>query len=87
MGSFGFKSSGFLRKVKKPTANGMRMRIMEKHNIAKPATGDIVPLFSTPLTVVVYGILPVAATAPNTHKNKPQQPQVKAVPIVAMIPT
>ena len=79
-------SSGFLRRVKKPTAMGIKIKMKEKQSIAMPAPAGIVPELLTPFNSVVYGMLPVAVTAPNIHKNKPGHPHNKAVAIVAIMP-
>jgi hypothetical protein len=79
-------TSGFLRSVKKPTAMGIRIKISEKQSIAKPAPAGIVPELLTPFNSVVYGMLPVAVTAPNTHINKPGHPHNKTAAMVAIMP-
>ena len=77
---------GFLRSVKKPTAMGMAIKIRERQSNAKPTEGGSMPEFWMPLTSVLYGILPVAVTAPNMHISNPQQPHVNAVATVAIMP-
>lgn len=79
-------ASGFLRNVKKPTAIGIRIKIIERQSIAKPALAGKVPELVTSFTVVLYGILPVAAIAPNMHINRPGHPQNRTVAMVAIIP-
>ena len=44
------------------------------------------PELLTPLSSVVYGMLPVAVTAPKMHKNSPGQPQSNTAAIVAIMP-
>ena len=44
------------------------------------------PELLAPFTCVEYGMLPVAVTAPNIHKNRPGQPQSTTAAMVAMIP-
>ncbi len=62
------------------------MRINAKHNIAKPYVDGSTPELLTPFSSVEYGILPVAVTAPNMHKNSPGHPQSTALAIVAIMP-
>ena len=77
---------GFLRSMKKPTATGIRIKIIERHRRTKPIVGERVPELATPLSSVVYGILPVAVTAPKIHMNKPGHPHNTTDTIVATIP-
>jgi ABC-type phosphate transport system permease subunit len=79
-------ASGFLRSVKKPTAMGIRIRMSEKQSIAIPALAGMVPELLTPFNSVVYGMLPVAVTAPNMQRNKPGHPHNTTAAIVAIIP-
>jgi hypothetical protein len=72
--------------VKNQTATGMRIRINERQSIKKPYVDGNKPELLTPLMSVEYGMLPVAVTAPNIHKNSPGQPQRTTVAIVAMMP-
>jgi hypothetical protein len=44
------------------------------------------PELLTPFMVVEWGMLPVAVTAPNIHKNRPGQPQSNTAATVAMMP-
>ena len=79
-------ASGFLRSVKKPTAIGIMIAITEMQSNTYPTDVGSIPEFCTPLTSVLYGILPEAVTAPKMHANKPQHPQITAVEIVAIMP-
>jgi hypothetical protein len=58
----------------------------EKQSIAIPAPAGIVPELLTPFNSVVYGMMPAAATAPNTHINKPGHPHKTTAAIVAIMP-
>lgn len=75
-----------MRRVKKPTPTGIRIRIKAKQSITNPDVAGNVPELLTPFTSVEYGMLPVAVTAPNMHRNNPGQPQSKTEAIVAMRP-
>ena len=77
---------GFFRSVKNPTAAGIRIRINARQSITAPYVDGNTPELLTPFTSVEYGMLPVAVTAPNMHKNKPGQPQNTTVAIVAIMP-
>jgi ABC-type phosphate transport system permease subunit len=79
-------ASGFLRRVKKPTAMGMAIKMKEKQSIAIPAPAGIVPELLTPFNSVVYGIIPAAVTAPKMHKHKPGHPHNTTAAMVATIP-
>ena len=79
-------TSGFLRSVKKPTAMGIIIKMIEKQSMAIPAPAGIVPELLTPFNSVVYGIFPVAVTAPKMHKNKPGHPHKRTAATVAIIP-
>lgn len=79
-------AAGFLRRVKKPTPTGIRIRSSEKQSIPIPALAGSIPELLMPFTSVLYGIFPVAATAPNIHKNKPGQPHKITAAMVAIIP-
>ena len=54
--------------------------------MAIPAPAGIVPELLTPFTSVLYGMFPVAVTAPNMHINKPGHPHNMAVAMVAIMP-
>jgi hypothetical protein len=78
--------AGFLRKVKNPTRMGIRIKIRATHSIAKPQDVAIVPVVVFPAkSVTLYGIFPVAVTAPKTHRNSPGQPHNSTAAMVAII--
>jgi hypothetical protein len=79
-------SSSLLRRVKNPTATGMRSPIMERQSSAKPKPGAIGWEVVCPPTVVSIGV-PLMPMIPQTQRKKLGQAQNNAVPIVAMRPT
>jgi hypothetical protein len=79
--------SGFLRRVKKPTKIGIRIKINATHNMANPQLVGTLPVDEYPPTSVVYGIIPAALTAPKIHMNRPGQPHNKTAAMVAIIAT
>ena len=79
-------ASGFLRSVKKPTAMGIIIKMIEEQSMAIPAPAGMVPELLTPFNSVVYGMFPVAVTAPKMHKNRPGHPHKRTAATVAIIP-
>jgi hypothetical protein len=78
--------AGLLRRVKKPTAMGITIKITDKH-IKPIATGAVIGcVLDSPLTVVVNGT-PASPITPAMHSPKPGQAQHKTVTIVKTIPT
>ncbi len=79
-------AAGFFRRVKNPTPTGMRIKSNEKQSIPIPAPAGNMPELLMPFTSVLYGIFPVAVTAPKIHKNKPGQPHKITAAMVAIRP-
>jgi hypothetical protein len=77
-GSFGPADSGFLRRVKKPTPTGIRIKIRDKQTSTKPTVGDRDESLNVPF--------PAAVIAPNKQRKIPGQPQSNTVAMVAIMP-
>ena len=75
-------ASGFLRIVKKPTAMGMMIIMTERQRNAYPKAGGVAWVESPRVKLPLPEILPI----PITHVNRPQQPQINAVAMVAIMP-
>jgi hypothetical protein len=87
-GSLGGRTAslGFLsRKVIKPTTIGMTIKTTDRHKKANPIQEGIVPMLLILLTVVVYGIFPVAAQAPKMHRKSPGHPHRRIAATVPMM--
>ena len=74
-----------MRKVKNPTATGIRIKTTDTHNKVNPITGGKVWGVVVPLLVTSMGV-PLAIRKPQIQLNKLAQPQANAVTTVAMIP-
>jgi hypothetical protein len=64
----------------------MSSKMRATHSMANPAAAGMVPVLLTPFSSVVYGIKPVADTAPKMHKNSPGHPQRTTAAMVAIRP-
>jgi hypothetical protein len=71
--------------MKKPTASGIRMKMIERQSSTNPTVGGSVPEFVTPFSSVLYGMLPAAVKAPKTHRNNPGHPHNNAAAAVAIM--
>jgi hypothetical protein len=65
---------------------GMAMKINDRQSNTNPTVGGTVPVEVVPFTLVLYGILPIAETAPKIHRNKPGQPHSNTDATVATMP-
>ncbi len=77
--------AGLERRVKNPTATGMRISTSAAHSNPMANVIDMGPELDTPLSSVLIGI-PVAPTAPQMHRNIPGQPHRTTAAIVAKRP-
>ena len=71
-------ASGFLRRVKKPTPTGMRIKIKDRQSNTNPTEGERLELLKVPL--------PIAVNPPNKQRNNPGQPQSITAAMVAIMP-
>ena len=71
-------SSGFLRRVKKPTPTGIRIKIKAKQRSTNPTDGERLDSLNVPC--------PAAVNAPNKQRNNPGQPQSTTAAMVAIMP-
>jgi hypothetical protein len=79
-------ASGFLRKVKNPTAMGMMMKMTDRHKSAKPNAAGMGWELVCPLTVVSKGV-PIAPSTPNEHEMIAAHRHNSDVRVVMMIAT
>lgn len=79
-------ASGFLRKVKNPTATGTRINNTDKHNRTNPTVGGNVCGVVIPLPSVILMGEPLAMIPPHTQLIMPLHPHIRLVKAVNTIP-